>query len=222
VQRSFLSQELRVAKYGFEHASEAARSNDRLGALNQLRLLAESALRICWIAGDGLSADSDRRPIVDTAAARHRIDALRKRDILHLAGAYAAIHDVRGDDRLLQAELFALAARISAAPAPPNIRQLATSPHATASYVAHRVCSSLVHPGLGMSRVDLMSIETVVDMAADNAYVCVVYGFAILRALGIEISLNWRGMIAPPPPITYDPSPDDDWNDLGFRSWIPE
>lgn len=223
----FVSQELGVALYALVQSHGATAIDDRLGSLNYLRLLAESTLRVCWLCGDTVVADADRHPLVDGTAARERIDGLRKRDLLQLAAAYAAIHEMRGHRENLATDLLAKANAIIAPVAPPNIRRFATSPPGEAAYAAHRLCSSLVHAGLGISRIGLMSPEIVREMVNDTGYACVVFGASILRALGVDVALNWEGMLEPPPRKSYYASSaydDEDDGPPGFTQipWPPD
>lgn len=195
----FVAKDLRVARYALGKAHDATAVDDRLGALHHLRLLAESTLRIVWIASD-TGVDSDGRPFVDGSAARRRIDAVRKRDILQLAAAYDAFHEMRGAGKPATNDLRVDAETIDGPPAPRTLRDLATSPYANQPYAVHRLCSALVHAGLGMSRVSRLPIATVSELADDSAQVCAVRGWAVLRALGVDVTLDWKALKGQPPP----------------------
>jgi hypothetical protein len=194
----FVAKDLRVVRYALGKAHDATAVDDRLGALHHLRLLAESTLRMMWIASD-TGVDSDGRPFVDSSAARRRIDAVRKRDILQLAAAYDAFHEMRGAGKPATNDLRVDAETINGSPAPRTLRDLATSPYANQPYAVHRLCSALVHAGLGMSRVSRLPIATLGELANDTAQVCAVRGWAVLRALGVDVTLDWKALKGQPP-----------------------
>jgi hypothetical protein len=195
----FVAKDLRVARYALGKTHDATAVDDRLGALHHLRLLAESTLRILWIASDA-NDDSDGSPYVDASAARRRIDAVQKRDILHLAAAYDAVNEMRGAGKPATNDLRVDAESIDGPAAPRTLRDLATSPYANQPYAVHRLCSALVHAGLGMSRVSRLPIAIVSELADDNAQMCAVRGWAVLRALGVDVTLDWKAMEGQPPP----------------------
>lgn len=194
----FVAKDLRVARYALGKAHAATAVDDRLGALHHLRLLAESTLRIMWMTSD-TSVDSDDRPFVDASAARRRIDAVRKRDILQLAAAYDALHEMRGAEKPATNDLRVDAENIDGPPAPRTFREFGASPYANQPYAVHRLCSALVHAGLGMSRVSQLPIATVSELADDSAQMCAVRGWAVMHALGVAVTVDWKALKGQPP-----------------------
>ncbi len=160
-----------------------------MGSLQFQRLLTECALRLAWTAGEFTTGDSHGWPEA-AAGWSERIDRLRKRDQLNLAAASDAIHAVGGGSTPAADELRVKAESIDVAAAPPNLRAMATNPVAKSAYAAHRLCSSLVHPGAGIGRIHKVSdaeINGRMDMAA---YLCIACGNALLRGLKVRVDLT--------------------------------
>jgi hypothetical protein len=121
--------------------------------------------------------------LVDRRVAEDRTRAMEKRDLALLAAAYKAIGSIRDapfEDQ--SAGLQALIDNIDGPGAPANIRDLATSGTALKAYASHRVCSSMVHPGVGIKSA-LMPRDRLEAMTDEVAYICLATADATLRAL---------------------------------------
>lgn len=135
----------------------AASTFDHLGAYVYLRVVLEVAIRLRWVAGDG--------PEPDLTTLRDRIESQRARDLDRLRSAleYLPPSPLRTKAiAVVQLEL----ASVRAPKAPPVIEQMAKTEEARQMYGAHRLCSSLIHPGTGLRRVDAMDTEHAREMAA--------------------------------------------------------
>jgi hypothetical protein len=127
--------ELAPARHAFARSLLEISVGDSLGHLLFLRLVAETTIRLGWIA-------SHRRG--GLPAVRDAIDALSKRDLMHLEAAQKRL----GENTTA---VDAAIREISAEPAPRQIEQLAGSTTlGSDGHFAFRLCSALVHPGLGL------------------------------------------------------------------------
>jgi len=180
----YIGTEARVATDAARMAIEALARGEMLGGLQNLRLLAETAIRLRWIAFEGEErAGPDGLALVDPAIAAERVRRLRKRDLLQLAQAYRAFSNIRpevGTVALL--ELMELAEQIHDEPAPRDTAQLITSRLAQNMYFSHRLCSALIHPGAALGRRELVTAEVLEMLVATAAYTAAGFGEAILRA----------------------------------------
>lgn len=177
--------ECRIALYALMQAHNAVARNEPLGGLQYLRLLAEAAIRVRWMAGDNDVADGQGRPSADGETVVARARSMRKRDLKQLAAAYRAI--VKSDpacDADLAPQVEALAAAIPEPAAPWDLRGMATSHTGRRLYAGHRLCSSMIHPGTSLKRGQLLPPARINEMLDDAAYLCAAWADASLRALG--------------------------------------
>lgn len=156
---------------------------DLLSRVLRLRLLAEVAIRLRWVAGDDDVADDAGRPTVDPVVARERIGRIVKLDLTRLAQAYEAIHRAAGNDWGGGAELRKRAEDIPGARASADPEKLVVGA-ASGPYTAYRLASAAIHPGLVIGRLQMISETVVGQMADETAYIVVAYGDALTRSLG--------------------------------------
>jgi hypothetical protein len=175
--------EVGLGRVALHRADSAERVGDRLGAFLYLRILAEVALRVRWLAGDRDEEDDAGFPIVDALLVRERVKGLRRRDLLHMAGSFKVIAEFAGGDKALHSELLRLAATLEAPPAPDTWRGLATSESAKSAYVAHRMCSSVVHVGGGMPQLYARSFDQVPSMIDTCAFMVSAWAAPMLESL---------------------------------------
>lgn len=165
-------------------ADAAQTSGDHLGTLIYLRLLAEAALRVRWVGGDTDEAGADGYPLVDAAVVRERLIGLRRRDLIHMAGALKVTAEYAGTDPApLLKELGDRIAELKAPPAPAKWRGFATSHSAGAAYSAHRMCSSVVHAGTAMPGALKKENQRLPEMIDGCAFLIVSWGASILEVL---------------------------------------
>lgn len=178
----FVGTESRIALYSLVHGRNATARGELLGGLQYLRLLSETVIRMRWAAGDGEEVgDPDGRPLIDATVARARIRSLQKRDLAHLLAAYRAIH-IDGNFELAP-DLEGMINAIAEPLAPREISGLATSTTGRAAYATHRLCSSMIHPGLGIHRAGGMPRQRLAEMTDEMGYLAAAFGDAMLRTL---------------------------------------
>jgi hypothetical protein len=131
----FVLSEIGPARYAFERAMAESGGPQILGHMMFLRLVAEIGVRFAWIAARG---DGRLDPT------RSAVDALAKRDFIHLRAAIKALRQSTDhvDEQI---------AGIAVPEAPRQFDQLGTStPLAANSYSMFRFASALIHPGFGL------------------------------------------------------------------------
>lgn len=181
----FIGGECRVAGLATARAYEAILSNDAIGSILYLRLIAETAIRVTWLADDDTGgADSEGRPTVDASRLRTRIRQLTRRDLEHLRASFVAIHDPGDEDPDGLSDLLqGLIDAIEEPSAPGNAKALATSRAGRDAYAGYRLCSAMVHPGAALKRGSLIERDTAHSMTEQAAYLCCAWSDAALGAL---------------------------------------
>lgn len=181
----YVGEECRVAVYALIQGSNALARHDSLGGLQYLRLLAETTIRLRWIAGDDEDAPTpDGRLKVDPDLATHRTLSMKKRDLRHLVAAYRAIREAGGSSSEgLTEQLSALADRIAEPLAPREMSTMAITTTARRVYAGHRLCSTMIHPGATLGRTGLMPRDRLEEMIDDTAVVCWVVADGVVTAL---------------------------------------
>lgn len=170
----YLMGELRPALHAFVQARNARGRAEILGEYMYLRLLAECALRVAWVASDLSSVD----------AIRGRVDSLRKRDLMNLLEASDQIHSLNGSVNPVREELLGQASAIGAQPAPRNFSKMVTGDTTNGPYSVHRMCSVVVHVGAGLRSLVNPPAE---NMAYDTLRTCAVLSVGVAcRLTAIE------------------------------------
>jgi hypothetical protein len=139
--------ELRTTIDAARRVDHAARSDDALSAYAFLRIVVESTIRLCWLAGDEAEPDA--------AVLRQRIEARRVRDLERLRSALELVPESPGRREAI-ALLNLEQAGVRSPAAPWITEQLARTAEARLLYQVHKLCSALIHPGLGIRRISLI------------------------------------------------------------------
>jgi len=187
----FIAAEANVAIKALMSGRQAMADGDVLAGWMYVRLLAETAIRIRWLAGPAADTpDKDGAPSIDKSATIERIAGLRKRDYGLMRDAWRAVHNIRidtgqedtGSD--LGDRLQALIDSIPENGAPNGIRQLAESTGRIGRqlYAEFRNSSSIIHPGSALGRVpiDAGNQASQLELAS---IVCAGYAAPIYNAL---------------------------------------
>src|SRR5215211_1082363 len=164
----FIGAECRVATYAYVQSSNANARGERIGALQFLRLLCESGIRLRWICGDEDTGDETGQLVVDGLMVVERARRLEKRDLMSLRSAYVAINEASGGEGRYAGGLLDLVAAIPDEAAPPSIRDLATSWSGRSLYSMHRLCSSRVHAGALLGRQTSIETPEEIDSQLDG------------------------------------------------------
>lgn len=191
----YVGAECGVAWYALDRGGVAVENDEVVGGTMFLRVVAETAIRVAWIAGDDPPAGPDGRLAVDPVTARERTARMNKRDLMQLSGAYKAIAAVQEPSEARAETIRLLDERVaatSAEPAPSTPFDLAVSAHARKVYAAHRLCSTTIHPGALLGRVELIQPQRLGSMLDEAAFVCSAFGDAVMRALDAEDGLGTR------------------------------
>lgn len=152
-----LMSELRTATDAARRVDRAVADGDALGSFVFLRVVLESTIRLRWVAGDG---DEPQAAIL-----RDRIERLRGRDLARIRTALGTLIDSPGRREAI-AMVSLEQASIRATKAPAAIEQLAVTVEGKQLYDLHRLCSSLIHPGVGIRRIELFDPAGARDFAA--------------------------------------------------------
>jgi hypothetical protein len=171
---SELLHELNVASAGARRVGRAVDEDDNLGALVYLRIVVECTIRLRWVAGDG------PEPVLATL--RERIERQRARDLSRIRAALKFATDSPARRRAI-ALVTLEQATVRARPAPATVEQLATTDEARDLYALHRLCSAMIHPGVGIRRLDVMQTAETVGLAAttlDYAVACAASSAGVL------------------------------------------
>ena len=168
---AFVIGELGPARYSFERSMAEIAGKQMLGHMMFLRLVAEIGIRFAWVsARSDHTADSIRRSI----------DALFKRDLLHLRAANRALQQ---STKNVDADI----ATIREKEAPRQIDQLGlATPLAAQSYSMFRFASALVHPGFGLRDLVRGAPDMEVGLR-DSMTTCIVLGAELLSVLAPEV-----------------------------------
>jgi hypothetical protein len=178
----FVLGELAPAHYAFVRARAESGERPPIGHLMFLRLTAEVGVRLGWIARD-IERGGE-------AAVRASIDALVKRDLMHLQKANKAL-------RQESPELTKAIATMGVTPAPATLSAMAAdAPIAGTCYAMFRFASALIHPGVGLRSV----VGRVPDMEVglrDSILSCIVLAADLLAELapateGVDVDVLLR------------------------------
>jgi hypothetical protein len=181
----FIGSECRVAAYAYIQSSNASARGEPIGAMQFLRLFLEAIIRVRWLAGDQDLGDADGQLVVDRATVIERVRRLTKRDLLNLRAAYVAINQSTGRKGQYVGGLTALVDGIPDVPAPATVRELAVARSARATYAAHRLYSSRIHPGALLGRMAVEETADEIDSQLEaSGYMFTAWADASLRAVG--------------------------------------
>lgn len=136
---SYVRREVQLAALAVRRGTEAAYLSDWLTAWLHARLVAESAIRLAWLARGA-----------DTTEVVRRLHRLEKRDLLLMLKADEAIAADSEHRMIVNPEILkSRAAGLAKDPAPMDLRRLAHDADESGIYALHRWASTIVHPGFG-------------------------------------------------------------------------
>jgi hypothetical protein len=171
---SWIVSELGTARQASTRSWGAVASGDTLGHLLYFRLVTEVAIRLAWVARHAFVREPTEQAV----------DSILRRDLLTFAKA--AERTGGQANRAAETE----AAKIAAKPAPAQLDRLATEGDANGAYRYFRLCSALIHPGIGRRTLKRFPPGMTHLEARDYALQCVANADEALAAVGTFVGLT--------------------------------